>query len=176
MKPITAEEAPVASPFVPSHKREFEANKVFTDRERPVTLFLRAFDPPPAGAVSARALAKERQYPRHCRFEDKRWRRESPSASCRHVASAAAENRGDIMNAGAVLWAISEGINIMHDLELVATITAWKQRRLDEIDTQIPQARRGDVDAPMAEIDRVRMDCETKQNPSLPETVGETRT
>jgi tetratricopeptide (TPR) repeat protein len=35
-------------PFTPSHKRRFKANKVFTDRERPVTLFLRAFDPPPA--------------------------------------------------------------------------------------------------------------------------------
>lgn len=37
----------MASPFVPSHKRRFVANKVFTDRERPVTRFLRAFDPPP---------------------------------------------------------------------------------------------------------------------------------
>jgi hypothetical protein len=27
-------------PFVPSHKRRFKANKVFTDRERPVTLFV----------------------------------------------------------------------------------------------------------------------------------------
>ena len=31
----------------------------------------------------------------------------------------------------------SDGIYIMHDLELVAAIEAWKQRRLDEIDTQI---------------------------------------
>ena len=35
------------SPFVPSHKRRFTANKVFTDREKPVALFLHAFDPPP---------------------------------------------------------------------------------------------------------------------------------
>lgn len=37
----------MASPFVPSHKRRFTANKVFTDREKPVALFLDAFDPPP---------------------------------------------------------------------------------------------------------------------------------
>ena len=41
----------MASPFVPSHKRRFVANKVFTDRERPATQFLRAFDPPPAADV-----------------------------------------------------------------------------------------------------------------------------
>ena len=36
------------SPFVPSHKRQFTAKKVFTDREEPVTFLLRAFDPPSA--------------------------------------------------------------------------------------------------------------------------------
>jgi hypothetical protein len=35
-------------PFIPSHKRRFTANKVFTDREKPTAQFLRAFDPPPA--------------------------------------------------------------------------------------------------------------------------------
>jgi hypothetical protein len=51
----------------------------------------------------------------------------------------------------------------MHDLELVAAITAWKQRRLDEIDTQIRKLGVADVDALMAEIDRARMDYEMKR-------------
>jgi hypothetical protein len=51
----------------------------------------------------------------------------------------------------------------MHDFELVAAITAWKQRRLDEIDTQVRKLGVADVDAPMAEIDRARMDYEMKR-------------
>jgi hypothetical protein len=39
--------------------------------------------------------------------------------------------------------AILKGIYIVHDLDLVPTIIAWKQRRLDEIDTSNPRARRG---------------------------------
>jgi hypothetical protein len=37
----------MSAPFTPSHRRRFRATKLFTDREKPVTLFLRAFDLPP---------------------------------------------------------------------------------------------------------------------------------
>jgi hypothetical protein len=57
----------------------------------------------------------------------------------------------------------SDGIYIMHDLELVTAIDAWKQRQLDEIDTQIRKLGAVDADALMAEIDRARMDYEMNE-------------
>jgi hypothetical protein len=44
---LSAREVPVSSPFTPSHRRRFRATKLFINREKLVTLFLRAFDPPP---------------------------------------------------------------------------------------------------------------------------------
>ena len=57
----------------------------------------------------------------------------------------------------------SDGIYIMHDLELVPAINAWKQRRLDGIDTQFRKLGVIDVDALVVEIDRARMDYEMKR-------------
>jgi hypothetical protein len=61
------------------------------------------------------------------------------------------------------MWRPSLRSGIMHDFELVAAITAWKQCRLDEIDTQIRKLGVADVDALMAEIDRARMYYEMKR-------------
>jgi hypothetical protein len=69
----------------------------------------------------------------------------------------------ELERANPMFGGASDQVLVEHDAELVAAITAWKQRRLAEIDEQLRELGIDDIEALVVAFEKVDEDCQTRK-------------